>query len=243
MTLHDRDFAALARLLQGPRPVVIDIGAHFGHSIESIKAIFPGAVIHAFEPNPACHEALEALRTRCPDSVFVYRYGLGAIVETKPLYVPRAAVAMLSEEDSRRDDVDRSWVADELRSPRSSDPHVMEVELRVGDELAISPDLVRIDVEGAEFEVLTGLIETLQRSRPVLLIENSRLEIVTPFLLELDYVPFCWHDETARLAPYDGRAVNVFYLPHSRIPETEGPGMEALPGGMDRLSRLWQLRG
>ncbi len=39
------------------------------------------------------------------------------------------------------------------------------------DDYNFSPDLVKIDVEGAELDVLKGMKETIRRTRPILLVE------------------------------------------------------------------------
>jgi hypothetical protein len=56
----ERDFRALPQVLGnlGRPPLVVDIGANRGQSIDAIRLTYPDAEIHAFEPNPVLFERL-----------------------------------------------------------------------------------------------------------------------------------------------------------------------------------------
>ncbi len=58
----------------------------------------------------------------------------------------------------------------------ASSAEVIQVRVaRLDDELpdGFAPDLIKIDVEGAEVKVLHGAVETLSRYRPVVLFEHG----------------------------------------------------------------------
>ncbi len=50
----------LARIPQYEPTVILDVGANVGDNADAYATIFPDAVIHAFEPVPATHDALIA---------------------------------------------------------------------------------------------------------------------------------------------------------------------------------------
>ena len=45
-------------------PVILDIGANVGQSVEAFKDLLPGSVIHSFEPSPAVFRELSAVAQR-----------------------------------------------------------------------------------------------------------------------------------------------------------------------------------
>lgn len=72
-------------------------------------------------------------------------------------------------------------------------PAVEPVLVRRLDSMALSPvGFIKIDVQGAELEVLQGAVETIRRDRPALLLEVTRSEpertkAVSDFMFALDY--------------------------------------------------------
>jgi FkbM family methyltransferase len=223
-TVHDDDFNGLRSLAPSSTGLIMDIGANRGQSIASIKTIFPSAVIHAFEANPIFFEGLEELRRFFPQTLFVHRYGLGRERSNLRFYIPWVgSTPYLEESSTRRDYFDKPWVVEKFRSRGEMRLNETLVEVRPGDELRLDPDIVKIDVEGAEHDVLLGLRQTLQRARPTLLIENSDWTNVTAFLDTLDFVPFRWEGIHSRFVPFYGETTNAFYFHRSKTPGVAAP--------------------
>ena len=130
------------------------------------------------------------------------------------LYVPWASGRPFVEESSTRPDYfQKPWVAEKFRERGGLHFEQHTVEIRRGDELELVPDIVKIDVEGAELDVLTGLRNTILQHTPTLFVENSDWHNVTPFLSDLGYSPFRWTG--ADLVPFYGASTNAFYLQRS----------------------------
>ena len=55
------------------------------------------------------------------------------------------------------------------------------------DDLAGQPDLIKIDVEGAELDVLKGAERCLERQRPLLFIERGSRPEISAFLEGFGY--------------------------------------------------------
>jgi FkbM family methyltransferase len=141
----------------GPKDTVIDCGANVGKVTEQLAAT--GAIVHAFEPDPHAFEIL----TRKFDStsnVFLHRSAVGDRNGQVSFY--RRAVL---DDDPERSPADNSIVASHLYS-RYKD--VEKVDVQMIDLAEFLNDLlnkgatvpfVKIDVEGAELDILPAMLE------------------------------------------------------------------------------------
>ncbi len=114
-----------------PRPFIIDCGANIGTATLFFKTLFPAAEIVAFEPDP---RAFEALRVNVRDNhlanVAIQQAAVGGAGQAS-LYAPTERVGTTE--------------VDVVRVSRFIDRQV---------------DLLKIDIEGAEMDVLRELAET-----------------------------------------------------------------------------------
>jgi FkbM family methyltransferase len=138
------------RAAAGPGAVALDVGANVGaYALLMGQWVGPGGRVFAFEPAP---DAYDGLRRH------VELNRLGEIVA--PV---RAAVAAASGRAALLAD----GIAGTNRLSTSADPSAATVETVSLDEFCarerIAPSLIKIDVEGAELEVLRGARETLRR--------------------------------------------------------------------------------
>jgi FkbM family methyltransferase len=160
---RDRRDAEHLRLLLAvslsPDSNCIDVGAHKGSVLEQVVRLAPKGQHIAYEPLPYLHERLVArfprVDVRC--AALSDREGKATFthVKTDPAYsgfrkrtYPRAEE--LETIEVRTERLDGSL-------PPGSVPH-----------------LIKIDVEGAEREVLEGAIETIVAHRPVVIFEHGR---------------------------------------------------------------------
>ncbi len=138
----------------------IDVGANEGAVLESIVRIAPAGRHIAFEPIPDLHARLAA---RFPD-VEVRPVALSDVAETTELFHVLDAPAysgLRQREDlpGSAENVRRIPVRTERLDDVLEDGYV--------------PSLLKIDVEGAELNVLRGAIETLRRHRPFVVFEHG----------------------------------------------------------------------
>jgi hypothetical protein len=69
-------------------------------------------------------------------------------------------------------------------SPKRLDVDAVTVRLETLDSFDLSPDFIKIDAEGAESDVIQGGLQTIQRSRPVIMAESLEVSGVVQELIE-----------------------------------------------------------
>jgi FkbM family methyltransferase len=211
---HDADFAAFAKL--PGHGLFLDVGASIGQSAFSFRIFNRDAPILSLEPLPAHRNDLRFVRR----VIRGHRYLMvGAAEESRraTLFVPTLGSYELPAESSLSRE-DAQAVLERLEA-QGADPSRLRlkevaVDLRRLDDLSLDPSFIKIDVEGAELDVLSGLRETLSRSHPVLLIERSeRFDRVASILSKVGYSPFVFDADAGELREYGGEeTVNVFFL-------------------------------
>jgi FkbM family methyltransferase len=151
----------LAHLVRTERPTVLDVGAHIGQSNRLFRRLFPDATIRSFEPDPDSFAALVAavdasLPGGCERLAFSDRDGRATlhrnpIAHTNSLYRRNA---------ESRDSIDverarRAGLAPEL-GIGSVDVEVRRLDSYCATTGIDHVDLLKIDVQGAEVDVLRG---------------------------------------------------------------------------------------
>lgn len=135
--------------------VFVDIGANVGnHTLYAALFLKAGRVIPV-EPNPLAYGLLvqNVLVNRLSDIVDVSKLGVG---------VSDTRAGGFAMEPRKRNLGGAKMLAGEG-----------EIEVYPAADLleGVTPDLIKVDVEGMEMEVLSGLDPVLERSRPTILIE------------------------------------------------------------------------
>jgi len=152
------------RLLHRPGTLV-DIGAHDG-LLTIPLARLPGSRVLAFEPLPSAHARLEAaLRAAfggAPDHVACHHLALGDHQGNITLAMP--GVAQEQWASTAKD------YAAHLSARVTVERFTVPVR-RLDDFALADVTAIKLDAEGAEYEILRGARETLQRCRPVLTLE------------------------------------------------------------------------
>lgn len=210
--VHDRDLLALRNLLPNPQPLIVDVGANCGQTVLSVKRLVPDARLISFEPNPYSVAMLRRLQRRFPD-LRVEAVGLGDRDDEADFHVPfyngKAMSGLASfEHDSAATWLNRNTVLG--FRPELLEIRVEKAAVRRLDDYDLDPDLIKIDVQGLEAAVVRGGMATIERTRPVIIIENPSALLLSE-LCSLDYRALEFHRN--RLVASTGTATNQFLLP------------------------------
>jgi FkbM family methyltransferase len=191
---------------------IVDIGANRGQFALIASEIFPNAYIHSFEPLKKPADRFERI-FRNNTRVVLHRVALGNCASIKPMHV------------SKRDDSSSLLPITSLQEevfPGTSETAIQNVKVDklrniIRPSEITRPSLLKIDVQGYEFEVLEGCDDILENF-DYIYIECSFLELYKNQILA-DEVIASLHDKNFRLvgtynAVYDGdgRSIQTDFL-------------------------------
>lgn len=147
--------SVIAGLAKSSGGLCLDVGANIGFM--SMAMLHAGCSVVAFEPQPALYELL---RENCAG----------------------AACSPVALSDSNRTaTMPRIRYGDKgnyggLGLDQRSELGVINVQCVTLDFLGLSPSFIKIDVEGHELAVLRGGVETIKRCKPIMYIEDDRVD-------------------------------------------------------------------
>jgi FkbM family methyltransferase len=213
---HEQEFAFFRRF-DGSTTLFVDIGANIGQSALSFRTYNRTCPILSFEPNVELEPYLRYVK-RLLGPGFDYRmHGLGAENREMTFHFPVARGVPLMQEATLLPDLLHS---EEVRQ------HIFErtgcrrykvtqktLRLVKFDDLGLRPGLVKMDVQGAELQVLEGMAQTIERTRPIFLIEGYAH--VQDFLAARGYRYFVYNAKRDALEPHTGqqKVWNYFFVP------------------------------
>ncbi len=156
-------FLRLSRLinrLETPTPMILDVGANIGQSIEKFKHEWPDSQIHSFEPNPSTFLTLSSMWSEVT-GVFPSNIALTDTIGNVPFYATR-----ISELASLLPPSERMQF---LSSENKYDFESLNIEADTLDNYCRKSDiskidLLKIDVQGAELSVLKGAQSMLKNN-------------------------------------------------------------------------------
>lgn len=156
----DLETQLLMRELICPGDTVVDVGANRGMFAlcASHLAGKDGRVI-CFEPNPDCLQVLcNEIEMNNIENIVTHQCALGSRNETVMLSVPTSNSG-------------QGTLANDLYDRQVT--YQVPAEVRIGDDFlnGEKPSLIKIDVEGFEYGVISGLRNTIYRHRPIIVTE------------------------------------------------------------------------
>lgn len=158
---YDRDTSILLKRVLRHSSNCIDIGCHKGEIMDEILELSPAGKHFGFEPIPQLAQILRTKYSGLP--VEIKEIALSAKTGTsKFAHVTNSpAFSGLKE-----------------RTYHTANPEVEWIEVKTDTLDSVIPqshqvDLIKIDVEGAEFGVLKGAEKTIQKNRPFIIFESG----------------------------------------------------------------------
>lgn len=170
---HDKSYYALRHFIEiRPDGLFLDVGANDGISAIVFRDFEPSYRIVSIEPNTMLQPALEKIRSSDPNyNYFILGAGdknsklafnvpvyHGVVLHTFTAADPSQVFHALTESFGKK-------ISDGCKI------NSVASEVVTIDSLSLDPDIIKIDVEGFDFEVLVGAKDTISRKRPLIMIE------------------------------------------------------------------------
>ncbi len=230
---HEKDYHGIRFFCQSsPDTDFIDIGANIGLSAIGFRKLGFENPMQLFEANPYLAGFLDRLAKE-DRGLHVHQLALGADNKQLSLFLAYYRGTCLHTFSS----FNREFIEQSLR--RSYPEKFREVEIR---EVAVPvrrfddigferpPQFIKIDVEGFEHEILQGMTRTIEKYRPVFLIEYNASNFSKVFeMLKAHYAVYVYEFKNDRVRPISAEELprltdsnylshirNVFYVPKKR---------------------------
>lgn len=207
------EFKLLSRL--PPGGLALDIGGNWGQSVVALKKYARPDKIVTFEPNPILAARIARIYANNPD-VDVQQVALSEEKGEFSLYIPRYRQFVYDGLASLDRDEAEKWLNDERMArfdPAKLAIQACEVKVTNLDSFNFSPDIIKIDVQGLEESVARGGIETIRRSRPLMIVEaptDGFIELAA----QAGLTAFRW--DGSRLLEHDSTGTNTIFLSPER---------------------------
>lgn len=164
----EEDLTTFALKYLKPGMTVLDIGGHFGYFTRLAEFVTRGGgSVHTFEPTPSTYSVLEKNTARFP-AIHLEQLAVSNVVGSIPLKdygIEYAAFNTIAD----------GKVATE--APHADNPTSTDVTTIPLDEYVASrnlkPDFVKIDAEGAEPLIISGMESVLKNDRPTVSLEGD----------------------------------------------------------------------
>jgi len=143
---------------------VLDLGANVGlHTTAFSKLVGDCGKVHAFEPNPSLFGYLTTI-----PNVRVWPVAVGNRLSLETFFLPVDNSEVGSLVDARE------FVGD-IPTRLLTVPQVPIDQI---EELSdVMPSFIKIDVERYEYQAITGMLQLINRSKPVIVFESNTIEI------------------------------------------------------------------
>ena len=153
----------------------VDVGGNIGLHTVRFAQLF--GTVHSFEPTTTNFECLQK-NTAILDNVILHQLGLGAESGTVTIQLPADAnncgnFSIVDFADNTEQTVDET------------------IEIRTLDSFELAPNLIKIDVQGFDYNVLLGAADTIKMYHPVIIIESetkTSRNTIGEFLTQHGYV-------------------------------------------------------
>jgi FkbM family methyltransferase len=153
----------VGRLALPAAPTVVDVGANVGLFTWRVQTLRPRARVLALEPEADNYERLEAVFASLGVRGQARRQACGRSPGTATLFLRNSVTHSL----------DPGWHTDLDRGAGTETVEVVTLDAACAEAGFRQIDLLKVDVEGAEVEVLAGATEVLAHTRHVVLEYHS----------------------------------------------------------------------
>ena len=193
-------FLIIRKLLNNQHPVIFDIGACDGSSIQEFKLSFPNSHIYSFEPFSASFNNAENIGRSYPN-VNVYQLALSDSNGQKDFYVNKSKAT----NSLFKPKITSSFIDDHAVPEQCIKVPTITLDKFVDENSIENIDILKLDVQGGELMVFEGAKKTLQ---------NKKINIIYTevWLLEGYEGQPLYHDIAALLSTYGYHPFGIYNM-------------------------------
>jgi len=160
-------------LIKKDNPIILDVGANIGDTLDEFKEWWPKSTIHCFEPQEECWESLDEKRNHYSD-VFINKFAVGdkevkeAVFYSHEITSGQSGFHKINLESLDSINQNSLISTEEETAYQDRLNHERAVEMKklinyMTEEKIDHVDLIKIDTQGHEPEVLNGLMSALSK--------------------------------------------------------------------------------
>ena len=156
-------FYHFRNLIDNSQPLIFDVGAYVGDTIEQFKLSFPESYIHAFEPFDESFSSLKS-RFQKTDKIFLNNMAVGdcSLVNTN-MYITQNKGSSSLLKPTRG--ANEFWEGSPLSTQKEVKVETVTIDSYCQEYNIESIDILKMDVQGNELKVLQGAKRMLKERR------------------------------------------------------------------------------
>jgi FkbM family methyltransferase len=192
--IFEDDFNGVKLLKFNKKINLIDVGASDGIAIKFISKIIDINNVFAFEPNKIYFQKLKKINLKKK----IYNYGISDKNRVLNIYIPTykflnkkfflITYAYYNREHLKKVLNKNFFLSRDIKIEKK------KIYLRKPPDIKERIDLVKIDVNGHEYEIVKSLDKIIKKSRPVIITEElSKINLINRFLKKYNY-QCCYYD-------------------------------------------------
>jgi FkbM family methyltransferase len=183
--------------------VVFDIGANFGYlSLVWAQTICKKGKIYAFEPNPNVFKSFQKsiIKNELDDKITLESNAFGVENKQVNLYI-----------DGSTSNIDKDSITLNKSNVINETVNMMTIDTYLEKNKIGCCDIIKIDVDGIELDILKGCVVTINKFKPIFIVETN---------MDLRIIEFFYHQNYKVLdmdlneyQPNETLPLNVFCIP------------------------------
>jgi len=219
--IYDNDFRII-KILENcnffrGKKLILDIGANDGMSYKIIRKFTSEARIISFEPNKLNFKSLKKMELK--DKLFTCKkVALSNFKKKQSFFTPyfkEYAITQLAG-------LSKSGVKKRLQTSL----HIKELFKKIVlkrelfhtkklDHYKYKPCLIKIDIEGHEYECILGSLKTIKKYNPIIMVEYDKIvcDKIYRLLKKLNYQKYIYNKFKKKVEQYNGQKIfNIFFI-------------------------------
>ena len=228
---HEKSYYAFRHLAKQDGGLFLDVGANNGLSALGFRRLVSQYKIFSIEANRIHENSLRRLKQKLKN--FDYLIAAAGAEDLEITLHTATYNGMVLHTGSSvnlaylKGSVEKAFPNRVLRNLNYVAQVVKVIPL---DDLNLTPDIVKLDVEGFEWETLSGFKQTIAKCRPSILIEFSPElgDRLVPFCDDLRFRTFVYDDLADRFIEFDverqalirtwgASPINLFLIPSEKV--------------------------